>query len=206
MNIFHCLGRKRRGGVNRFPVFLDDLPLFVALGDLLAAGQQLVKVLLHDVRIKLLQLHSGQIRLDMQAYIVLVDFDCAGLDALQIGICPDVQPFPQRHFARLTICLIVHGGDRLCQLLAGFLLRLCVDGFADRLTGAGIMTGDKAGFPFPSGRWRMLPAPCAARVFDFLGIDFPSYIVLIWKGSRLRKFTALIAALGVRSTGGGFYH
>ena len=51
----------------------------------------------------------------------------------------------------------------------------------------------------------MLPAPCAARVFDFLGIDFPPYIVLIWKGSRRSKFTALIAALGVRSTGGGFY-
>ena len=147
MNIFHRFGRKRRGGVNSFPVFLDDLPLLVALGYLLAAGQQLVKVFLHDVRIKLLQLHSGQIRLDMQAYIVLVDFDCAGLDALQIGICPDVQPFPQRHFAGLTICLVVHGGDRLRQLLANFLLRLCVDGFADRLSGAGIMTSDKAGLP-----------------------------------------------------------
>ena len=51
----------------------------------------------------------------------------------------------------------------------------------------------------------MVPDPCAARVFDFLGIDFSSYIVLIWKGSRHSKFTALIAALGVRSTGGGFY-
>ena len=57
----------------------------------------------------------------------------------------------------------------------------------------------------PSDRCRMLPAPCAALVFDFLAIAIPPIFVYDGRAVGRTKFTALITVPGVGSTGGGFY-
>ena len=117
----------RKVGAGFSVTLLDGVTGLVFLWDLLPARQQGIEVFLYGVRVQFVQLHSSKIRFDVEAYIVLINFDRARLYALQIGFCPDVQPFTQRHFARLNVCLAINGGHGLGQFLPYFLLRFGVD-------------------------------------------------------------------------------
>ena len=89
MDVFHGLGREWCGLEYRFTILLDDFAVLVTFGRLFAAGEQGVEELLHDMGIQFVQLHSSKIRFDVEAYIVPVDFGCAGLHTVQVGASPD---------------------------------------------------------------------------------------------------------------------
>lgn len=133
---------------------VDDFSGFILLADLLSTCQQSVEISLDCVRVQLVQLDSCQIWFDVKSDIVFVDLDRPGFYARQVGICPNVQPFPQRHLARLPVGIVVHRGNSLGQLLADFFLRLSVNRLSDRLPGSWIVPDGEAGLP---GAVRPLP-------------------------------------------------
>ena len=147
MHVLHRLCGQRSRFINRFSVLLDDFTGLVSFGHFLSAGQQRIKILLYRVGIQFSQLHRRKIGLNVEPYIVPVNLHCAGLYPLKVCISPDVQPLTQRHFTRFPVCFVVHRRHSLCQLLPDFLLGLAVNGLSDRLSCAGIMPHDKAGFP-----------------------------------------------------------
>ena len=149
VDILDGFGGERRKVIYGFAILLDSHSMLVPLRDLLPPRRQSVQKFLNSVSVQLIQADCGEIGLDMQSDIVLVNFDGTGLDAAQIGVSPDVQPLAQGHFAWLSICLIVHRRHGLSQLLPDFLLRFGVDGLADRLSRPRIVAHNEACLPCP---------------------------------------------------------
>ena len=57
----------------------------------------------------------------------------------------------------------------------------------------------------PSALCRMLPAPCAALVFDFLGIEIPPIFVYDGRAVGVQSLLPPIAVPGVTAPGAVFY-
>ena len=99
------------------------------------------------MRIKRLQTHSAERRLDVQPDIIGVDRARARLNAAEIGLFPYVEPLPERLLARLDIGAAVNGSGGRRELLHDLFLRLAGDGTPPLLAGTEVYAVRITGLP-----------------------------------------------------------
>lgn len=77
----------------------------------------------------------------------LVGTDRGGLDAAQILLCPDVQPFAHGHFVGGNVGASIQSSGGLLQLFGYLFLGFTGDAALDLLTGARVIACGISGFP-----------------------------------------------------------
>ena len=120
-----------------------------------AGGQPIQTVYKHldRVRVELVQANSAQTWLDVVFDVALIYDCCCGFDFTQVFLCPDVQPFPKRHFAGWDVGapadLHGHGLHFLPDLFLRLAGKTPLDLFAGERVPACGDTGHPIGVLFP---------------------------------------------------------